>query len=227
MIARCDAGPNVRVDLRAIATRCEGANDECRAARLGVVAAALPVDLARVVPVPRPRAQVDGTLALIARVAADGRDVSPRAPVHLPLAADIEILYMFDGVDTMTALNAADLATLAIPADALHAATVTNCARYAGDVERTRDGSVEIWTGGIWLSGLVVDPAAWTREAQSGPLVIAVPARDTILVLHGGTLDDLAHLSSLARQLEADAQVPVSSALLSWTGSGWAEWSGG
>ena len=222
--ATCADGRTVLLDLDRLRVACETDEATCTRERGALIKIALtgdtPTDLALVVPVVRARRTVDGTLALIERVSADGRDAHLEAPVHVPLSADIEILYMLDGAETARALNAGELAALNLAPDALHAATVSNCARYAGEVTRDAQGGVEVWTGGFYLSSLALDLARWNTEAAGAPLYVAIPARDTLVVLHG---DDVDTLRQSAGWLYAHADDPVSPAILRWNGAGWDE----
>lgn len=222
--ATCADGRVVVLDLDRLRVACETDETTCTRERGALIRLALtgelPTDLALVVPVVRARRTVDGTLALIERVSADGRDAHLEAPVHLPLSTDIEILYMLDSTESARALNAGELAALDLAPDALHAATVANCARYAGEVTREAQGGVEVWTGGFYLSSLVLDLARWDAVAGGAPLYMAVPARDTLAILHG---DDVEVLRQSAAWLYAHAEDPVSPAVLKWTGAGWDE----
>lgn len=222
--ATCADGRQVLLDLDRLRVACETDEATCTRERGAMIRHALtgdaPTDLALVVPVVRARRTVDGTLALIERVSADGRDAHLEAPVHLPLSADIEILYMLDSTESARALNAGELAALDLAPDALHAATVPNCARYAGEVTREDQGGVEVWTGGFYLSSLVLDLARWDAEAAGKPLYMAVPARDTLVILHG---EDVEALRQSAGWHYAHADDPVSPTILRWTGVGWDE----
>lgn len=214
--------------LQPLEFACENGPGACAEARAEVVAdlaflygppEAPP--LATVVPVLRARRDVDGVLILVELGQAQGRDVAGRAPVHEPFGSEAEILYMIDSETEARAISVGELAALRLAPASLHAATVGNASRLAGEVVVEAVGPVERWSGNGYLSALVFDTERWVAFAGAEPLLLAVPSRDRLLLLHGDAAADVLALRMLAADTYAGAEHPVSRDLFWWTGSGW------
>lgn len=72
------------------------------------------------------------------------------------------------------------------------------------------------------VTGYLVAPEDWRPlEQQLGDLIIAVPGIDTLLYARGSNAIDVDALATLARQMHAQASVPVSTQVFRWTDHGW------
>lgn len=71
-------------------------------------------------------------------------------------------------------------------------------------------------------TGYLAAPADWQPLAeQLGGLIVAVPSVDTVLYARGSNAIDVDALATLARQMHAQASVPVSAQVFRWTDHGW------
>src|SRR5262249_3995174 len=72
------------------------------------------------------------------------------------------------------------------------------------------------------VTGYLSAPRDWLPLArQLGGLVVAVPSVDTLIYARDSNPIDVDALATLARQMHAQASVPVSAQVFRWTEHGW------
>jgi len=73
------------------------------------------------------------------------------------------------------------------------------------------------------VTGYLSAPGDWRPLAQQlGGVVVAIPSVDTLLYARAANPVDVDALATLARQMNAQASVPVSALVFRWTEHGWA-----
>lgn len=159
---------------------------------------AQPVDLARIVPIVKDRAWAEG----VARTLAQRGGKPPKPLFQEPLNDALTVHYAEDAPERLRYLTEADLAAWTSRPEALRVLAQANLRRELSDIQvRRGNGLAMLTAGGTFEASLLLLDFLWTEE-QIGlpePWVVAVPARDLLLVTSLSTpamverLRDIAH----------------------------------
>ncbi len=142
---------------------------------------AQPIELARVVPIVKDRGWSEG----VARTLAQRGGKPPKPLFQEPLNDALTVHYAEDAPERLRYLTEADLAAWATRPEALRALAQANLRRELTDLQvRRGNGLAMLTAGGTFEASLLLLDFLWTEE-QIGlpePWVVAVPARDLLLV---------------------------------------------
>lgn len=180
------------------------------------VVEALP-ELSSVRPVVRSKSTLDGFDELLATWD------KPTALVRYPLAADIEVGFAFQMTDGMRYATQADLISLKITKSALAEVAMRNFDAMTLETQWSSSGNTLIaQLDGNYESSLLVIDNLWPEieRALGGPIVVAVPARDSLIAVRA---DDEAQIAQLRQAMNYDFAYPISSTLLTRENGRWIE----
>ena len=158
--------------------------------------------------------------AVAAQLAAGGRDDPPPPFVVRPLVADLVVACVVDTAESMAFVNTRDLATHGLDEAELHATALANLAsqlpelriegghgRFAARLDRNYDASMV----------LLLD--RWRdRVGIEGDLVLALPARDELLMCPAGDAALVDSLALMAATIAAQSAYALTNRLLTWRG---------
>jgi len=158
----------------------------------------------------------------------DGVPADVRAQsIFEPLAADLIVVYVFDEGGAVRGAQEKDLADVGLTRSELATSARRNLvARLlvpAGQPS-CRPHALGVWSSGNYFeSSRLLLSDFWQELSDSThlPIVVAVPASDTLLVACDPTQTELTKLTGMVDQLSRNAARPISPLLLKWTPSGW------
>jgi hypothetical protein len=142
-----------------------------------------------------------------------------------PFVADLFVVYVIDMPDGMRMVTQGDATKLALDEPQLHELALSNLVKAAGDIpfRPLEDGSAIrlVAVGDSYEASRVLLHDRWAPIAAKvqGSLVVAAPARDTVLFT--GSEEDVPGLRALARRVADEAPHPLSPTLLRWTKERW------
>lgn len=144
-----------------------------------------------------------------------------------PLEPGMVIVYMVDLHGAARMAEEGDLSASGVTRDALRAVVEWNLgiALPMPPALKCEPGTItELTHGNYFESSRLLISKQWADlAAAKGHVVIAAPRHDMLFVSCEPTPANIAQLSTSVRNLWPRADHPVSPALLSWAGSGWAE----
>lgn len=165
---------------------------------------AQPIDLARVVPIVKDRAWAEG----VARTVTQRGGKAPKPLFQEPLNDALTVHYAEDAPERLRYLTEADLAAWTTRPEALRVLALANLRRVLSDVEvRRGNGLAMVTAGGNFEASLLLLDSLWT-EAQIGlpePWVVAVPARDLLLVTSLSTPAMVERLRGIAQKAHRES----------------------
>lgn len=151
------------------------------------------------------------------------------SPVERHLAADLMILYAFD-MDTHFQLVAQrDLARLNVSAEDLHQRALANLRALKLQVHaHPGEHFMMLSADGNYEATLTLLPELWESVGGiiEGNIVVAVPARDVILVAGDSRPENLSELRRVTSLMLEQVEKPLSRAFLQWDGAGWKAYRG-
>ena len=137
-----------------------------------------------------------------------------------PLVADLVVTYVVDTPELMSFVHIGELDKRGIDAEALHAAALANLARrlpdlrieggggrYAARLDRNYDTSMVLLLD-QWRERVGID----------GDLVVALPARDELLMCPAGDPETAASLAAMAARIVERSAYGLTARLLAWRG---------
>lgn len=116
------------------------------------------------------------------------------SPVERPLVADLILFYAFDQPDYFTMVARRDLVRLALDRNSLHAIAINNLRRIIPppELHEVFPGAFMLTCGGNFEATTLLLDEVWQQLSAivPGDLVVAVPARDLVIITgsdnHGG-----------------------------------------
>ena len=143
--------------------------------------------------------------------------VLPQEDAHQCFTEDLIIAYVVDAPKTIRYLTNKHLADLKLSVEQLHRIALTNLKRILPAPEiREESGLYQIHCGGTYEASLLFLNEFWDKRPfrLRGEIVVAVPARDAVLVTGSGYPEGIQRLSELAHEAHASSPYRVTSELL-------------
>jgi len=141
-----------------------------------------------------------------------------------PFALDLIVIYVVDEGEAARGANALDLNANGISREALPALSRTNLARVLPPLTKCeRDSVVVLAAQNYYESSRLLLTEQWSDLAvkAGGPVVVAAPSNDVLVIACSPSATVLDKLSAIAVKLWQSADRPLSPSLLEWTGNGW------
>jgi len=137
--------------------------------------------------------------------AADGR--TPFEYAHEPLNEQLVIVYAEDRSSRIRYLTRKEVAAMDLEPGQLRALAAANLGNILPPVSLRRGNAVAmVVAGGDYEASLLAAPELWSAKmAAEGELVVAIPARDLLLVTGTGTPGGVAQLREAASTLYREA----------------------
>ncbi|MCX6956203.1 MAG: DUF1444 family protein [Verrucomicrobia bacterium] len=163
-------------------------------------ASAAPLDRTHIVPVIKDRAWFEETQSVLR---ARGQDVTKLNYFKEEYNAELTIFYALDDPKTIRYLGEEDIAKLGISRTDLRALAIRNLHHVIAKIEL--HGTPELYmmtAGGDYEASLLLDEKIWTggQVKVEGDIVVAVPARDMLLITGSKSAAGLAKLKALAEK---------------------------
>lgn len=179
------------------------------------------VDPRRVVPVVRDRGWLEESRRALR--ASGAKDVSRVAEVHEDYNGALTIFYAEDRERGIAYLTAEELARAGLKRSELRALAVRNLKGLLSAIElQGGDGLYMITAGGDYEASLILVDDLWTGESIApkvkGEIVIAVPARDLVLVTGSKDPAGLKKVRELARKVLKEGTYTLTDRLFVWRG---------
>ena len=161
-----------------------------------------------------------------AHAGAQATDGKPAGPVVMPLVGDLVLAYVEDGEANMRFLVASDLEQLGIPdMETLFALALANFGDYARsrtELEVFAPGVFRAQVDGYYDASLFLFADELARGADiAADVVVAVPARDVMLLCSADDAVALATLRDTATRIESESPYLVSPQLYVLRQDGW------
>jgi uncharacterized protein YtpQ (UPF0354 family) len=155
--------------------------------------------------------------ANIKQIRAAGID-NPEPFTTEALADDLLVVYVEDRPDAMRYLTGADLEALEVPRERVRSIAVQNLKRFVPQITiEGKDGRYGVRLEGNYDASLIFIPEAWRNRIDiEGELIMAVPARDELLVCGSADDSDVRDLRHMAAQIMARTQHGLSAQLYTW-----------
>jgi uncharacterized protein YtpQ (UPF0354 family) len=147
------------------------------------------------------------------RRATDGKMTLP----HLPLAADLVIIFALDRPDSMAMLDEKEAKRLKMPLEKVLDVARDNLRKRLPPVKFSQYGPLlAVAADGNFEASLLLLDDVWKLVAEriSGDLVAAVPARSTLLVTGEKSTGGVAKLREAAEKIHKAGDHPISTTLL-------------
>lgn len=147
----------------------------------------------------------------------------PAKLIRYPLVADIEAAFVFQTPNGMLYATENDLYSLNISKSDFAEAAMRNFDAMTQETEWSRSDNVLIaQLDGNYESSLLLVDNLWPEieNALGGPIVVGVPARDSLVAVRA---DDTDQVAELRRAVENDYAYPISSTLLTRRNGRWVE----
>jgi uncharacterized protein YtpQ (UPF0354 family) len=168
-------------------------------------------------PVVRSKSTLDGFEQLLAT------EDKPAKLIRYPLVADIEAAFVFQTPNGMRYATENDLNTLNISKSDFAEAAMRNFDAMTLKTEWSRSDNVLIaQLDGNYESSLLLIDNLWPEieNALGGPIVVGVPARDSLVAVRA---DDTGQVAELRRAMDNGYAYPISSTLLTRRNGRWVE----
>lgn len=147
----------------------------------------------------------------------------PTALIRYPVAADIEAGFAFQTPHGMRYVTEADLKALNISRADFAEAAMRNFDDMTRETQWSQsDNAMIAKLDGTYESSLLLLDNLWPEieKALGGPVVVGVPARDSLIAVRA---DGTAQIAQLRRALSSTYAYPVSSKLLTLRNGRWVE----
>jgi uncharacterized protein YtpQ (UPF0354 family) len=147
--------------------------------------------------------------------------------IRRPIVDGLVAMPFFDSPRSARLLNAADCKTLGLSPDQAHELGLANlrqALKPMADVARpVKPGAIGTIQGDFYESGRVLLHGDWAplAKAQQGVVIVALPAKDTLLYGADDSPAGLDALRTLARDVSRRSPGQLSDVLLRWTETGW------
>jgi uncharacterized protein YtpQ (UPF0354 family) len=133
------------------------------------------------------------------------------------LVADLYIVYAVDLPTQIKTLKQEQLDALGISAESLREVAIENLRTMLPPLEKHGEGPWFLLTAGnYYTASVLLLDAVWEQmqEFVEGDIVVAVPARDTLLVTGSASAGGITALRTHARQIEEGGSYTISQTLL-------------
>lgn len=147
----------------------------------------------------------------------------PTALIRYPLVADIEIGFAFQTAGGMRYATQDDLKGLKLTETAFAEVAMRNFDEVTRETQWSNSGGALIaQLDGTYESSLLLIDNLWPEieKALGGPIVVGVPARDSLIAVRA---DDSDQVTELRRAMNNEYAYPISSKLLSRKDGRWIE----
>jgi uncharacterized protein YtpQ (UPF0354 family) len=147
----------------------------------------------------------------------------PTAVIRHPVVADIEACFAFQTTHGMRYATQADLEALKITEAAFAEAAMRNFDAITLETQWSQsDNALIAQLDGNYESSLLLIDNLWPEieKALGGPIVVGVPARDSLIAVRA---DDAAQVAQLRRAMNNKFAYPISSKLLTRENGHWIE----
>lgn len=138
---------------------------------------------------------------------------------------DLCEVVMVDYPDRMRGLNGTELTGLGLTAAEVWALaerqTLANLPEPRA-LQGLNAGQLVALTDFEYIPSLLVNRDGWRRAAAGGPLIVAVPADNLMIVVRESAITDMAGFRRLTRQAFEEAERQISDKVYRWTDAGWA-----
>lgn len=174
-------------------------------------------ELASARPVVRSKSTLDGFEQLLAT------EDTPTRLIRYPLVADIEATFVFQTPHGMRYATESDLKSLKISQSDFAEAAMRNFDAITMETKWSRsDNALIAQLDGNYESSLLLVDNLWPEieNALGGPVVVGVPARDSLVAVRA---DDTDQIAELRRAMDNDYAYPISSTLLTRRNGRWVE----
>ncbi|MEN3749788.1 DUF1444 family protein [Sphingomonas sp. HF-S3] len=149
-----------------------------------------------------------------------GLDTTNAAFVTRPFVADLIVTYVVDTESSMHFVTAELLDELGLDAAQLHETALGNLAdRLTALTIEGGDGRYAMRLDSNYDASMLLVLDRWRdRVPMDGPILVAAPSRDTVLLGAADDPDMLASLAEIARTIAAQTAYPLSDRVLRWSG---------
>lgn len=173
-------------------------------------------DPRQLLPVIKPVEWVD-----IARrqIQGSGLDPARAAFIIRPLVADLVVAYALDTDAMMQFVTSDLLEELGLDEARLHETALANLARKLPEMEiKGHDGRYVVRLDRNYDASMLLILDQWRdRVPIDGPILLAVPARDEVLIGDAGDPDIAESLAEIAQEIVAQSPYALSSQVLRWS----------
>ncbi len=144
----------------------------------------------------------------------------------LPLTRNIEVLFAQDSANAIRFVTRGEMAAANLTESTLFALARRNCAQLPAPEIIAVDGLPDTVLIGAEIalnSAYLFDSAllAQIEKRLGGPLAMAVPTRDWVLLTRADKPERVAALRATVKVAAAREPYPVSDELMTWSGSAW------
>ena len=180
-----------------------------------------PVDPRRVVPVVKDRGWLEESRRALR--AKGSTDVSKVADVHEDYNGALTVFYAEDREKGISYLTADRLAKAGLAREGLRARAVQNLRALLPPIDlQGGDGVFMLTAGGDYEASLILFDELWTGPSIApkvkGEIVVAIPARDLLLVTGSQDRAGLEKVRALARKVLAEGSYTLTDQLFVWRG---------
>ena len=144
------------------------------------------------------------------------------AVLQTDFSPGLVIQYVLDSPDSVSVITANDLKSSGIEPERISGAAMGNLSQRRSDLGIGGDGIFYLEFDGYYESSFVLDMDLWRQiEAQIGPVMMAVPARDTVIFGPSEIPELPAILNQLASEISAENGGITSDEVFELTRDGW------
>lgn len=135
-----------------------------------------------------------------------------------PLTSELILVYVEDKPDAMSYVSETDLQTLSVQREDLRALALQNLQRMVPNIQvEGANGRYGIRLDGNYDASMVFLADAWRSRVEiDGEPVLAVPAREELLVCGSNDVESIASLRNMAAQIMAQSPYGLSAQLYTW-----------
>jgi uncharacterized protein YtpQ (UPF0354 family) len=135
-----------------------------------------------------------------------------------PLTSELILVYVEDKPDAMSYVSEIDLQALEVQRESLRALSLENLRRLVPDINvEGTNGRYGVRLDGNYDASMVFLADEWRNRVEiDGDPVIAIPAREELLVCGSNDPDGIASLRNMAAQIMAQSPYGLSAQLYTW-----------
>ncbi len=140
-----------------------------------------------------------------------------------PFPGGLVQYWVVDDTGTTASLNAEDMTTLGMEADAVADLAISNLEERLDKVTFSKDGIYNLaWLDGYYESSLMLLPAFWQDQAKGhDSLIAAIPTRETMVWITDASAAEIGEMREVVFGIFQSEPYSISSDLFRWTGEGW------
>ena len=165
----------------------------------------------QVMPVLRPLDYLDGL--------GDDAEIETR-----PFAGDLMIAYVVDFPTHTSSISPDGMQDAGYDADSLHQLALQNLQTRSADltIEGSEAGIYFLTLDGYYENAMMLNAGLWDSVTdQIGPVVVAVPARDLVMIAPQDNADAIGIMRKISDDVLRDGAYTLSGALFSWADGRW------